>query len=38
MIRFKCIYCGQQILARDDGAGKRGKCPKCAHFLIGNPR
>ncbi len=34
MIKFKCIYCGQRILAKDDGAGKRGKCPKCAHFLV----
>lgn len=33
MIRFKCIYCGQKILAKDDGVGKRGKCPKCAHLL-----
>ena len=34
MIRFKCIYCGQRILAPDNGAGKRGKCPKCAHLLV----
>ena len=33
MIKFKCIYCGQRILAKDDGAGKKGKCPKCAHLL-----
>ena len=33
MIRFKCIYCGQRILARDDGIGKKGKCPKCKHEL-----
>ena len=33
MIRFKCIYCGQRILARDDGIGKKGKCPKCRHEL-----
>lgn len=33
MIRFKCIYCGQRILARDDGIGKRGHCPKCKHEL-----
>jgi DNA-directed RNA polymerase subunit RPC12/RpoP len=33
VIKFKCIYCGQRILAKDDGAGKRGKCPKCAHLL-----
>ena len=34
MIRFKCIYCGQRILAREDGRGKKGKCPKCGHELI----
>jgi len=33
VIRFKCIYCGQRILARDDGIGKKGKCPKCKHEL-----
>ena len=33
MIKFKCIYCGQRILAKEDGAGKKGKCPKCAHLL-----
>ena len=34
MIRFKCIYCGQRILARDDGVGRKGKCPKCKHELV----
>jgi len=34
VIRFKCIYCGQRILAKDDGAGRKGKCPKCAHLLV----
>jgi hypothetical protein len=33
VIKFKCIYCGQKILAKDDGAGEKGKCPKCAHLL-----
>jgi len=33
VIRFKCIYCGQRILAPDGGGGKKGKCPKCAHLL-----
>lgn len=33
MIRFKCIYCGQRILAPDTGRGKKGKCPKCNHEL-----
>lgn len=34
MIRFKCIYCGQRILAPDDGTGKKGKCPKCNHLVV----
>ena len=34
MIRFKCIYCGQRIRAPDDGADKKGKCPKCKHLLV----
>jgi DNA-directed RNA polymerase subunit RPC12/RpoP len=34
VIKFKCIYCGQRILAKDDGAGKKGKCPKCNHELV----
>lgn len=34
MIRFKCIYCGQRILAREDRRGKKGKCPKCSHLLV----
>jgi DNA-directed RNA polymerase subunit RPC12/RpoP len=34
VIRFKCIYCGQRILAREDGVGKKGKCPKCGHELV----
>jgi hypothetical protein len=33
MLRFKCIYCGQRILAPDNGAGKKGHCPKCRHDL-----
>ncbi|MGD0596887.1 MAG: hypothetical protein ABSA64_05115 [Sedimentisphaerales bacterium] len=33
MIRFKCIYCGQRILAKDEDRDKKGKCPKCAHLL-----
>jgi DNA-directed RNA polymerase subunit RPC12/RpoP len=31
VIRFKCIYCGQRILAPDDEAGKKGNCPTCKH-------
>jgi len=34
MMRFKCIYCGQRIVSRDDGAGRKGKCPKCLHLLL----
>jgi len=34
VIRFKCIYCGQRILAREDTVGKKGKCPKCSHLLV----
>ncbi len=33
MIRFKCIYCGQRILAQEAGRGKKGHCPKCRHEL-----
>jgi len=33
VIRFKCIYCGQRILAPDNGVGKKGHCPKCQHDL-----
>lgn len=31
MIRFKCIYCGQKILAPETSAGKVGLCPNCGH-------
>ena len=34
MIRFKCIYCGQIVLAPDDGTSKKGKCPHCQHTLV----
>jgi len=34
LIRFKCIYCGQRILAKEDSVGKKGKCPKCRHPLV----
>lgn len=33
MIHFKCIYCGQRILANDDGRGKKGYCPTCRHII-----
>jgi DNA-directed RNA polymerase subunit RPC12/RpoP len=31
MIKFKCIYCGQSLMTRDDERGQKGKCPKCNH-------
>jgi len=34
VIRFKCIYCGQRILAHEERVGKKGKCPKCKHLLV----
>jgi len=34
VIRFKCIYCGQRILASEDTVSKKGKCPKCSHLLV----
>jgi hypothetical protein len=34
VIRFKCIYCGQKIWAREEGRGKKGLCPKCKHNLF----
>ena len=33
MIHFKCVYCGQRILANDDGRGKKGLCPRCGHTI-----
>jgi DNA-directed RNA polymerase subunit RPC12/RpoP len=33
VIHFKCIYCGQRILANDDGRGKKGLCPTCRHTI-----
>ena len=34
MIRFKCIYCGQRVLAPDGGVNKKGRCPGCQHMLV----
>lgn len=34
MIRFKCMYCGQRMLAQEDGRGKKSKCPKCEHLVV----
>ena len=33
MVHFKCIYCGQRILANDNGRGKKGLCPTCRHII-----
>jgi hypothetical protein len=34
VIHFKCVYCGQRILAKDDGRGKKGLCPRCLHPMV----
>jgi DNA-directed RNA polymerase subunit RPC12/RpoP len=34
VVRFKCIYCGQRMLAQEDGRGRKGKCPKCNHLVV----
>ena len=33
MVHFKCVYCGQRILANEDGRGKKGLCPTCTHTI-----
>ncbi len=33
MIRVKCIYCGQKILAPEEQGGKKGRCPTCKHEI-----
>jgi hypothetical protein len=33
-LRFKCVYCGQRLLAKENGHGKKGKCPKCKHIIV----
>jgi hypothetical protein len=33
VVHLKCIYCGQRILANDDGRGKKGLCPTCRHTI-----
>jgi hypothetical protein len=33
VIHFKCVYCGQRILANEDGRGKKGYCPTCRHVI-----
>jgi hypothetical protein len=33
VIHFKCVYCGQKILAKEEGRGKKGYCPTCKHII-----
>lgn len=33
MIRFKCPHCGKTSTAKDEGAGKTGKCPGCGRAV-----
>ena len=33
MIHFKCVYCGQKIVAKEEGRGKKGQCPTCKHII-----
>jgi DNA-directed RNA polymerase subunit RPC12/RpoP len=33
MIRFSCIYCGQEVPAPEDVAGKTTPCPGCGHSI-----
>ena len=34
MIKFACILCGEKIIAQEQLAGKRVKCPKCSNTSI----
>lgn len=34
MIQFKCSNCGKQLRAKDDAAGKKGKCPQCGVIVV----
>ena len=34
MIRFKCIYCGQKLTAKDERRSEKCKCPKCSHSIV----
>lgn len=34
MIEFKCSECSKQLRAKDDAAGKQGKCPQCGKTLL----
>ncbi len=37
MIHFKCVYCGQRIVAKEEGRGKKGQCPTCKHIICVPP-
>ena len=37
MIHFKCVYCGQRIVAKEEGRGKKGQCPTCKHIVYVPP-
>ncbi len=34
MIRFKCVYCGRKLIAKDEQRNKKGKCPECSHIVM----
>ena len=36
MLKIKCVYCGQKILAGDDKMGTKARCPKCGHVIFIN--
>ena len=36
MLKFRCMYCGQKILASDNKMGTKAHCPKCNHVIFIN--
>ncbi len=34
MIRFKCVYCGRKLTAKDEQRNKKAKCPECSHIVM----
>jgi len=36
LLKIKCVYCGQKILAGDDKMGTKAHCPKCDHVIFIN--
>ena len=36
MLKIKCVYCGQKILAGKDKMGTKAHCPKCNHVIFIN--